>query len=256
MEYKALILGLAFSLGIFALKNGLGLHYVLKTSQARVRSKVLGLCAYALLYAVLFALSFWGLEQVNLLNHFQTLQEVMRSGMLIHALLAGLLLVWGWILLSRTTTGSHRSLGWIALVMPCPVCALVIFFNVSLLLAFFPQAGMTSLVLVWAGFVGTGLVTALLLTLLFPVFKTSPESLLGGAMVSMAAFFLLSVMVMPQFSQLDEIYSLASYPGEKSQVSPAQAAGLAVIVLTAFAVGCAVHKHRSKGFRPWLSERS
>lgn len=247
MEFKALILGLAFSLGIFALKNGLGLHYYFRTNQARSGGKALGLCAYALIYAGIFSLSFWVLEQVSILNHFQAFQEVMQSGMLIHVILAGLLMVWGLILLASGRMGMKTSLGWLALVMPCPVCALVIFFNVSLLLAFFPGAGLTALLLVWAGFVGTGLGSALILTILLSRLETSPESVLGGAMVSIAAFFLLSVIVMPQFSQLDEIYRLAAYQGEASLVNPAKAAGLAVFALTAIVIGFITKRKTIKG---------
>lgn len=247
MEFKTLILGLAFSLGIFALKNGLGLHYLLMTNRGRAQKILLVFGLYVLVYAGIFSLSWWVLQKVAILDHFQTFLQVMRSGMLIHLLLAALLTVWGMVLLTSKQIRPTTSWGWVPLVMPCPVCALVIFFNVSLLLAFFPQAGIQPLILVWAGFSGLGLCSALLLALLLRRIGTSPESVLGSAMIFLAAFFVLSVIVMPQISRLDAIYSLASYQGEPPLVSPVQAVAAAALTLTAFAVGFAIKRQALKG---------
>ena len=247
MEMKALILGLSFSLGIFALKNGLGLHYFFTTSRGRVQKILLVIGLYVLIYAGFFLLSWWVLQEVAILDHFQTFLQAIRSGMLIHFLLAVLLAVWGLVLLTSSRSGAPKSWGWLPLVIPCPVCALVIFFNVSILLAFFPQAGVMPMIFGWAGFVSLGLGSALLLQLMFSRFETSPESILGGVMLAIAAFFVLSVLVMPQFSRMDEIYRLASYQGEASLVKPAQAAGLAAFVPAVFAVGFITKRKTIKG---------
>jgi predicted transporter len=41
-----------------------------------------------------------------------------------------------------------------------------------------------------------------------------PESFLGGAMILIAVYFFLSVTVLPQFADVDNIYRLAMYPVE------------------------------------------
>ena len=237
MEFKALIHGLAFSLGIFAVKNGLGLHYLLQARLGCSRDKAIALCTYAALYAGIFLFSWWILQQLALLNHFQTLQHVLRSGMLAHVFLAGLLIIWGLLLLIRDRGGKAAAWGWAPLVIPCPVCALVIFFNVSMLLSLYPDAGFAALAGAWAGFVGLGVGTAMVFGLLTGQGNSRPEYMLGGAMLAIAAFFVLAVVLMPQFGQLDEIYRLASYETEKITATMQQILGVSGCVVVLFTAG-------------------
>ncbi|WP_027370816.1 DUF2162 family putative transporter [Desulfovermiculus halophilus] len=237
MEFKALILGLAFSLSIFAVKNGLGLHYLLQARLGSTWEKVIALCIYAALYAGIFLSSWWILQQLVLLNHFQTLQHVLRSGMLAHVFLAALLIIWGLLLLVQDRGGKAAAWGWALLVLPCPVCALVIFLNVSLLLSLYPVAGFSALAGAWAGFVGLGVGTAMVFSLLARQENSQPEYMLGGAMLAIAAFFVLAVVLMPQFGQLDEIYRLASYETEKTTTTMEQILGVSGCVVVLFTAG-------------------
>jgi predicted transporter len=237
MEFKALILGLVFSLGIFAVKNGVGLHYLLQASLRCTRDKAIVLTSYATVYAGIFLLAWWGLQRLTLLNHFQALQHVLRSGMLMHVLLSGMLIIWGLLLLIRDKGGKTAAWGWAPLVLPCPVCALVIFLNVSLLLSLYPDAGLAVLAGAWAGFVGLGIGIAIVFRLLTRQGSERPETMLGGAMLTIAAFFLLTVVLMPQFGQLDEIYRLASYESEKPPVTPEQVLALTGSIVGLFGAG-------------------
>ncbi len=215
MEIKALVLGLAFSLWVFALKNGLGLHYYMSARPLGFWARFLVPGSYSLLYGVLFFLSWWVLQEINLLQHLAAWRQVLHSGMFLHVLLAALFLVWGLLLLRNNHSEGRKSLGWLFLVLPCPVCMLVVFLNTSFLLALFPESGLQVILLVWAAFVGTGLGTALLLSAFLPRMKISAESMLGGSMLALAFFFLLSVIFMPQFSELEEVYSLALYTSQE-----------------------------------------
>ncbi len=237
MELKALILGLAFSLGIFAIKNGLGLCYLLQARLGRTRDKAIALSIYAALYAGLFLFAWWILQQLTLIKHFQALQHVLRSGMLVHVLLAGLLIIWGLLLLIRDRGGKAAVWGWAPLVLPCPVCALVIFLNVSLLLSLYPDAGFAALAGTWGGFVGLGIGTAIVFSLITRQGNRRPEALLGGAMLAIAAFFVLAVVLMPQFAQLDEVYRLASYETEKTTATMKQILGISGCGVVLFTAG-------------------
>ncbi|MFO7802387.1 MAG: DUF2162 family putative transporter [Desulfovermiculus sp.] len=236
MELKALILGITFSLGIFGLKNGLGLWYMLSRLSS-LGSKGIALGLYAGVYAGVFAMAWWGVHQLILIDHFQALHHVLCSGMAVHLFLAGLLGIWGRALLKNAGAGRHGSWGWLALVLPCPVCGIVIFFTVSFLLSFFPEGGGQVLVLVWAGFVGTGVVAALLFNLLAVRMHSPPELLLGGGMLGVACFFLLAVTFMPQFGQMDEVYRLASYDAQAPAVRTGHALFLVFAVTALFGVG-------------------
>jgi len=256
MEFKALILGLAFSLGLFGLKNGLGLHYLLQAKLAGLWSRFAALLAYCLAYGLIFFLAWWILQQLEVLRHIQALQQLLQSGMLLHTILAGLLLFWGLYLLKSDLSGNCRSWGWVPLVCPCPVCLMVIFFNISFLLSFFPQAGPNLPLATWAGFSALSLLTAWLMSRATSFFRVAPESFLGGAMLGIASFFLLSIIVMPQFGQLEEIYGLASYQGKKQNIQTDHAALLIAFLLAVFTLGFVTAHRKSKGFCLWKSERS
>jgi predicted transporter len=256
MELKALILGLVFSLGIFALKNGLGLHYLLQAHLARSKRKILAVLGYCLTYAVIFLIAWWVLQRLDLLGHIQLLQQLLESGMLLHGILAGLLIIWGLYLLKNDLSGERKSRGWLPLVLPCPVCLVVIFFNISFLLSFFPQAGVSLALATWAGFIAVSLLTAWVLKWGMVLFRISPEFFLGGAMLGIASFFLLSIIVMPQFGQLEEIYGLASYESNKPNIKTDHLAFLIAFLLAVFTLGFISANRKRKGFRLWMSERS
>lgn len=256
MELKALILGLTFSLGIFALKNGLGLHYLLQARLVRLRMKILTLLGYCLIYALIFLLVWWVLQRLDLLGHIQLLQRLFQSGMLLHCILAGLLSLWGFYLLKNNLSRRKKSWGWMLLIFPCPVFLMVIFFNISFLLSYFPQAGVSLTLAAWAGFITVSLVSAWFLKWGMALFRISPESFLGGAMLGIASFFLLCIIVMPQFSKLGEIYGLASYQGKKQDMKLDHAALIIPFFLAVFTLGFVSARRKIKGFYLWKSERS
>ena len=61
----------------------------------------------------------------------------------------------------------------------------------------------------------------------------SPDGFLGGAMLLIAFYFLMSATIMPHFYELDEIYRMASYRGESEAVD---IRGAIIVVLIAIAV--------------------
>ena len=68
MLYKSLILGVLFSIGVFAGKSGIGLAYLLGRTPSW-QGKALRLLGFALLYALVFALAAWGLRVLDPLAH-------------------------------------------------------------------------------------------------------------------------------------------------------------------------------------------
>jgi predicted transporter len=220
MVYKNLILGILFSIGIFAVKGGVGLFYCLsKTASNRLRAAACSL--YALSYLLIFLASGLILAKIDLIRHLDAIQFFLQSGMIVHLLMAGMLIVWGVLLLKRNTGSEHGSKGWLLLAVPCPVCAFVIFFSVGFLMTCFPDSSRTVIVFLYMTFILLNLMTVLVMGFWKMERGTPPETLLGGAMLLIAVYFFLSVTIMPQFADADKIYRMALYsPDTTAEQTP------------------------------------
>ena len=100
MEYRTLIIGMFFAMGMFAGKSGVGLHYLL-TQKGDIKTRLTSLCLYAVVYLSLFLVSTYILLRIDIIPHFKKVQAFMQSGMLVHVLMALGLIVWGIILLKK-----------------------------------------------------------------------------------------------------------------------------------------------------------
>ncbi|MBW1707940.1 MAG: DUF2162 domain-containing protein [Deltaproteobacteria bacterium] len=250
MEFKSLFLGITFTIGVFALKSGVGLHYFL-IKRKEVKTKLFFLMLFGLVYFLIFALSFYILQEIDIVQYFDRVQDFLKSGMFIHILIAGGLIIWAIALLSRRDRVEKRSFGWVALVVPCPLCITVIFFSMAFLLSFFPHSGHMAVVAAYAGFMAIVIVTIVTMTLWENISGSAPESNLGAAMLIIAAYFLLSVIIMPQFGDIDRIYRLAAYQGEKEIMNTRDILMLYSIMASLFATGFTAMRRKIRGEKNW-----
>ena len=187
MIYKSLILGILFSIGVFAVKSGMGFSYVIQRHQGRWRRT-----AAVLIFAAAYGLVFLGaalvLERLDPVRHLPALQAFIQSGMLVHIAMAALMVIWGAILLKRRPAESTTTRGWLILVMPCPVCATVILLSLAFLRALLPDRFAWLVAGLYAAFMLLGLVTAWIVRLYQQTRGQPSETLLGGAMVLIAAW--------------------------------------------------------------------
>jgi len=204
MELKSLILGLVFSLAIFAVKSGAGLSYLLQGGKARW-PRIMMILAYVASYGLLFFLVWLISTRLDFLAHLDTVMLIFKNGMTAHFVLALLLLVWGIALLKRDCPCGGKSRAWLLLVMPCPVCFMVILGCGSFLAALRPDEPW---LFVWlaTGFIGVGLGTAFIVG---RGVKTNAEHGLGLIMVVAALYFLLTIALVPQFSDAQRVYRLS-----------------------------------------------
>lgn len=219
MELKSLILGLAFTLGVFAVKSGAGLAHALNGKSPRRR--ILLFLGFAGLYAPLFALSRQLAVHGDLLTRMETAMHLAKQGMILHALLATLLLAWGMFLLRRPQEKSAGSRGWLLLAAPCPVCGTVILGSVAFLHAGYPEQRWLSLWLFLGFFVvaaGSGLLLARS--------RLQGNHGLGLMMVLVAVYFLVTLATVPQVKDLERIYRLAAAMPLAPAGSPPILAGL------------------------------
>lgn len=239
MVYKSLVLGVLFSSGIFAGKSGLGLAYLLGRTSSPSR-RCLQLFLFALTYALLFVLAAWGLRRFDLPAHLETIQKLLQGGMTVHLLMAGMMIAWGLALLRRNHhQGASR--GWLLLILPCPVCVTVIVFSLAFVLALFPDNFLRitgGLYLVFLAIsLSVGLAMAGVMSSLGRRTTHSAENLLGGAMVLLGAYFLLSMVVLPQFADVDKIYRLARHKTGGSPETLADLLPLVLFFVFSFTVG-------------------
>ncbi len=204
MELKTLILGLVFSVGIFAVKSGAGLAYILKRED-RILRQVLVMAGFAVCYSLLFAGAWLLILRFDFLAHLDAVMMLFKNGMALHFLLAGLLVLWGGYLLGQDASCQHQSHGWMVLSIPCPVCFGVILFSGSFLHGMRPDepylfVGLAAL------FIGVAMVTAVLLALSK---KTGANYGLGGVMLCAGLYFLLSLIVVPQFADFERMYRIS-----------------------------------------------
>ena len=213
MEMKSLIIGILLSVGIFAVKSGVGLYYFLSQRQSLKIKTVWVMLYYGLIF---FIFSFFAniMKKVDFLQHVEAMQTFFRSGMTMHVILAGLLAVWGVGLLKRGTDHNRKNLRWLAMVIPCPVCLGVILVSIAFLLAYFPDSD--EIVAIWAcaGCLAINLLTMTALKIWRSQTDSTHEQILGLAMLFISVYFFLSVILIPQFSDLDTVYRLARYTGD------------------------------------------
>jgi len=206
MEFKSLILGLVFSIGAFAIKSGGGLAYIFLQEPGRLK-RILATLLFMAGYGMVFCAAGILLLKVHLIAHIDLLQDFFKSGMSLHFLLAALLMVWGINLLKNSHENQGATRGWIPLVVPCPVCFTVILISSSFLNAVYPGSPLVFLAL-YTGFITISLTVAVIAARLVRN-PDSAERFLGTLMVYIAVYFILSIIVIPQFSDLDKIYRVS-----------------------------------------------
>ena len=185
MEFKSLFLGIFFSLGIFAIKSGIGLYYFFSKKKSLKRKTAI-LTIYSGVYFILFLLSYFLLKKIDFLQYFEQARAFFKSGMFIHIIVAGLMAAWGIALLKRNNKNNKSTYGWLALVIPCPVCMTVILFTVAFLISYFPASGIIPLMGGYAAFIIISLLMLPILHLVRARSGAAPETMLGVAMVAIS----------------------------------------------------------------------
>jgi len=236
MEVKSLVLGFLFAVGIFAVKNGVGLFYSF-TSNRTTRSKLAVLSVYSFLYFAVFVGSAYALRHSGLIEELAVLEKLLRSGMLIHVFVSSGLVGWGTWLLKKKKASEGESRGWLALVIPCPICLTAIFLSVAFASSLFPDASFGVAAGAYLIFTGISLASMLGLSFWNRFVRVRPDALLGSAMVMIGAYFFLSAAFMPLFNELETVYRIAAHKQDKQQIDWLRWLMIGMVAVVCLAVG-------------------
>ena len=235
MELKTLWLGLLVSCGTFAVKTGLGWAYAASAGRARVLTSLAVISSYAGLFALVWLV----VSKINLLAHYETLLPLWRQGFLLHWLTAAMLLIWGVFLLRRPAgQGCHSSSrGWLALVIPCPVCLSLILMSAATLNLYFPEQALGATAALFLAFMAIAALAAALARRGAGRQGEVLEADLGLAMMLVALYFILSALLFPQFTEVRRVYRLTAYAAEGQTVNRLAQAATLGITLAILAAG-------------------
>lgn len=189
--------------------------------------------------------------------------------MTLHWLAAAFLFLWGLFLLKSAPDNNcgRGSRGWLALIIPCPVCLSVILMSAAGLALYFPDHSGQALAGLFVAFALLACVSGLVLILgRKPNHQSESDRLegkfvepdqpggdweqtLGLAMMLMAAYFIISALVIPQFADISKVYRLAAYAGEDRGVEPRTAWLTSVAILGLLGLGYWRTKRKYKHIR-------
>jgi predicted transporter len=244
-EFKSLLLGLVFSLGIFSVKSGCGISYLV-SGRPSLLGKATAFALVTATYFLLFVGSWHICKSIDLVNHFNRLKSLFESGMVLHVLMAAGTLFWGISLLKGAEDSRLKSYGWIALVVPCPVCASAIFFITGFLVAFFPADSFSAVLGAYAVYLVTTLLTMAVLALSLRLTNTTPERVLGLAMLFVSAYFFLSVLLAPHFGELERVYRVARHGSKESIGNASEAMTVGFVLVLSFVTGFVLKRTRGR----------
>ena len=195
---KTLIVGIIFTAGIFAIKSGIGLSYMLSKHKKKEVFSVF------FAYFVVFLVNFYLIKYVDFIKHFAIFEGILKKGMLIHLILAVGMFSWG---LNVLLTEKKNTKAYLLLTMPCPFCFLVILLSVGFLYKFLGEYKIIYTIYFYLGFAGLQLITAFLIR----IFKFNPENFLGLSLIMMGLYFVITYIVAPVFSDIDRVFRISSY---------------------------------------------
>jgi predicted transporter len=247
MELKTLFLGLLISLSAFAIKTGLGWAYL--WSATPPNRKILASGAVAALYLFVFSSLYLLASKIDLLSHYDFFEPLWRHGITLHWLIAALLFFWGFKLLRhpyKNCDCHSQTKGWLAMVIPCPVCLSLALMSMAGLLMYFPEKAALAALALTIVFLLMALIAGLVMIKARAIDNRSIESTLGLAMMIMAFYFMSAAIILPQFSGLSRIYRLASHGAENKNLSFWPLAELSSFILSIFILSFFITRKRLK----------
>ena len=226
--------GMLFSLGVFAVKVGLGLRY----GRTKPKGVASVLVAYLLLFVVLATLSrplmIWA-------------APILNKGPYLHLLMSAALMIWG-LFIVRGRTDNHRCepkkanrhrLSTLVLITPCPVCLSAMLFSTWAAIGVVKLPGPVVGMLLGLAF---AFLTLVMMALSALSRLDHPETALGLTMVTIGLYFALSLFLPAKIEEAKRMY--ASMAENTQHLSLYHAGLTAAVLVAAGAVGFFSANHK------------
>ncbi|HPX61890.1 MAG TPA: DUF2162 domain-containing protein [Deltaproteobacteria bacterium] len=217
--------GMLFSLGIFAVKVGLGLG----CGRYGAKMIALVLTGYTLLFMLIAALAGQLMAVVA---------PLLQNGPYSHTILAAGLIVWGLMVILRKPAANPQqkqaASGWASLLMiiPCPVCLSAMVFST------WAALNSVKLTPLWLGLCLGLAFSAMALLVAFSARMRSggmPQTSLGMAMITVGLYFVGSLFLPAKIEEAKKMYH--SFVNETPKLSSGDTTGVMVLMLILLLVG-------------------
>ena len=152
MILEALLAGMLMAVGAFAVKAGMGLQYLLSRIQGGPQARAGVLAAVGLAYFGLFAMCNGIAGLWEGIPPDGAARAILESGMLLHVIASAGLAVWGVHLLRRPDGEDGATRGWLLLVVPCPVCMVVLILSMVAARTFLPEEAWKVMLWIYVAF--------------------------------------------------------------------------------------------------------
>ncbi|GAB6888050.1 hypothetical protein JCM13304A_15480 [Desulfothermus okinawensis JCM 13304] len=161
------------------------------------------------IYFSIFYLSYLIIKYVDITSIFPLFERFLKSGMSIHLIMALGMIYWGINILCKEIKNTKA---YLFLLIPCPLCMIVIFLTLSFLFKFIGKYNIKYLISFYFIFLAIQIFTLILLDILTRWYrKVSFINFLGYTLIFIGIYFLLVYLLAPQIGQLTNIYRLSMH---------------------------------------------
>ena len=195
---------------VFGIKIGAGLAVQMNHPDVPAKKKWAFFTGSILTYMVLFFGMYSLITFFNLIEYLDIFSAGLKYGMILHVLLAAGLFMWGVrLLLQNNKNHRHIIKASMLLVLPCPVCASVILLNLSLAFLTLPMSPEVTTAALFGCFLCFIMITLFVITL-FKNHIKSMDSFLGFSMVTVASYFVLTILIAPIYPEIQAAFTMAA----------------------------------------------
>lgn len=208
-EITGLLIGLAFSIAVFAFKTAVGEFYFL-VNAVSWKQKTLFLLLSTAAYGLLFFLAFLLLSLFPETRLFMMeRREIFQAGIALHLLVAAGFFLWG-ILLLLSKADERKARGWWLLAVPCPVCASAIFLAVAFAELLLPESKRFVRIFVPGVFFFVNFLVLGGLRFSIGKWNLDPRRLTGRLMVFVGLYFAGLLLLVPNFDRIEQMYRIVA----------------------------------------------
>lgn len=203
--------GVLVAFSVFGVKVALGLGSQLYNQTVSRKRKTIFFAGSLSAYLILFVGIYFIITCFNLINYLDQFMEVLRYGMVLHLVIAIGLLVWGVKLLMQKKEESQNDSckACIFLIMPCPVCSVSIFLNLTFAYSFSTMSAWSTTLVMFGIF---SFVIFITVAIMWPFRNKigSGAAFLGTSMSLVSLYFFITLIIAQIYQKIKDVYAMSN----------------------------------------------